>query len=61
MFPPQMTSPTEGRLAVEYIHQDRNEVQQVHVRKVSNQWKIFRVESAERTKTPVPYGTPVTE
>lgn len=59
--PPQMSSPTEGRISVEYVYQDRNEVQQVQVRQVGKQWKIFRVESAERIKTLVPYGTPVTE
>lgn len=59
--PPQMTSSSEGRISVEYVYQDRNEVQQVHVRQVGKQWKIFRVESAERIKTLVPYGTPVTE
>ena len=59
--PPQMASPSEGRISVEYVYQDRNEVQQVHVRLVGKQWKIFRVDSAERIKTLVPYGTPVTE
>lgn len=59
--PPQMASATEGRISVEYVYQDRNEVQQVFVRQVGRQWKIFQVESAERIKTLVPYGTPVTE
>ncbi len=59
--PPQMASPTEGRVPVEYVYQDRNEVQQVHLRQVGGRWKIFRVETAERVKTLVPYGTPVTE
>lgn len=61
VFPPQMSSPTEGRLSVEYVYQDRNETQQVFVRQVGKQWKIFRVEGVERIKTLVPYGTPVTE
>jgi len=61
VFPPQMTSSAERRLPVEYVYQDRNETQQVHVRQVGKQWKIFRVEGAERIKTLVPYGTPVTE
>lgn len=59
--PPQMASAAEGRVPVEYVYQDRNEVQQVHVRRVGKQWKIFRVEGAERVKTLVPYGTPVNE
>lgn len=59
--PAQMSSSTEGRIAVEYVYQDRNEVQQIHLRRVGKQWKIARVETAERIKTLVPYGTPVTE
>jgi hypothetical protein len=59
--PPQMTSAAEARISVEYVYQDRNEVQQVLVRQVGRQWKIFQVLSAERIKTLVPYGTPVTE
>jgi hypothetical protein len=56
-----MSSAGEGRIAVEYVYQDRNEVQQVVVRREGGQWKIVQVESAERIKTLVPYGTPVTE
>ena len=59
--PPQMTSATEGRIPVEYVYQDRNEVQQVYLRNDPGGWKIFRVESAERVPTLIPYGTPVTE
>ena len=59
--PPQMSSAGEGRIAVEYVYQDRNEVQQVVVRREGGEWKIVQVESAERIKTLVPYGTPVTE
>ncbi len=58
---PQMSSPTEGRVSVEYVYENRNEVQQVYLRQVGKEWKIFRVEGAERIKTLVPYGTPVTE
>ena len=59
--PPQMSSAGEGRVEVEYVYQDRNEKQQVVVRREGGQWKIVQVESAERIKTLVPYGTPVTE
>src|SRR5262245_15732896 len=48
MSPPQMSAPDEARIAVEYVYQDRNEVQQVHVRRIGKQWKIFRVDTAER-------------
>ncbi len=56
---PQTSSPTETRVSVEYVYEDRNEVQQVYLRQVGKNWKIFRVEGAERVKTLVPYGTPV--
>ncbi len=58
---PQMASATEARVPVEYVYQDRNELQQVHVRGEGKMWRIFRVDSAERVKTLVPYGTPVAE
>jgi hypothetical protein len=56
---PQMGSPFEGRIPVEYVYEDRNEVQQVYVKLVDGAWKIERVEGAERIKTAIPYGTPV--
>ena len=56
---PQWISDGEASVRVEYIYQDRNEVQTVDLERVSGQWKIARVDSAERTKTLVPYGTPV--
>jgi hypothetical protein len=59
--PPQISPAGEARIPVEYVYQDRNEVQQVMVRREGGQWKIFRVDGAERIKTLVPYGTPVTE
>ena len=58
---PEMASEDEGRLAVEYVYQDRNEVQQVYVRRLEGRWKIYRVDSSQRIKTLVPYGTPVSE
>jgi hypothetical protein len=58
---PQMSSPLEARIPVEYVYENRNEVQQVYVRRVDGVWKIERVEGAERIKTLIPYGTPVEE
>ncbi len=57
--PPQTTSSDERRVSVEYVYQDRSEVQQVYLRQVGRRWKIYRVEGSERVKTLVPYGTPV--
>lgn len=47
------------RVRVEYVYQDRNEIQNVYLEKVGPVWKIARVDGAERVKTLVPYGTPV--
>jgi hypothetical protein len=56
---PRMSSPIQAQIPVEYVYEDRNEVQQFHVKKVGGVWKIERVEGAERIKTLVPYGAPV--
>ena len=56
---PRMSSPVEAQIPVEYVYEDRNEVQQVYVKRVDRVWKIERVEGAERIKTLIPYGTPV--
>ena len=56
---PQMRSAFEAQVPVEYVYEDRNEVQRVYVKKVDGLWKIDRVDGAERIETPVPYGTPV--
>jgi hypothetical protein len=61
VFPPEKSSADERRVSVEYIYDDRNEVQQYYLRQVGKKWKIFRIESAERVKTLVPYGAPVNE
>jgi hypothetical protein len=56
---PQTLTDREVKLRVEYVYQDRNEAQTVYLVKEPAGWKIARVESAERVKTLVPYGTPV--
>jgi hypothetical protein len=61
VFPPEKSSADERRVSVEYIYEDRNEVQQYYLRQVGKAWKIFRIERAERVKTLVPYGAPATE
>ena len=54
-------SPLERQVVIEYVYEDRNEVQHVFLRQFGKAWKICRVESAEQRKTLVPYGTPVTD
>ena len=56
---PQPLSDREVKARVEYVYQDRNEVQFVYLEKTPGGWKIDRVDSSERVKTLVPYGTPV--
>jgi hypothetical protein len=56
---PEALSDREVKTRVEYVYQDRNEVQFFYLEKSRDGWKISRVESAERIKTLVPYGTPV--
>ena len=56
---PQPVSDREVKARVEYVFQDRNEVQYVYLAKMCGAWKISRVDSSERVKTLVPYGTPV--
>jgi hypothetical protein len=41
------------------VYEDRNEVQQIQVKRVAGAWRIDRVDGAERIKTLVPYGAPV--
>jgi hypothetical protein len=46
---------------VEYVYRDRNEVQFVYMKKEPPTWRIYQVDGAERIKTLVPYGSPVTD
>lgn len=56
---PQPLTDREVKVRVEYVFQDRNEIQWMYLEKSGNTWKIARVDSAERIQTLVPYGTPV--
>lgn len=56
---PEQLSPDESRARVEYVYQDRNEIQNVYLERSAGSWKIARVDGAERIKTLVPYGSPV--
>jgi hypothetical protein len=47
------------KVRVEYVYQDRNEAQFFYLQKTAQGWRISRVETAERVKTIIPYGTPV--
>jgi len=56
---PEITSDREAKARVEYVYQDRNEAQNMFLEKTPTGWKITRVETAQRVKTLIPYGTPV--
>ena len=49
----------EAQVRVEYVYADRNEVQQIFLQRIGENWKIARVSEIQRVETPVPYGTPV--
>ena len=56
---PESTSPETVRVRVEYVYADRNEAQQLYLRKAGAGWRISRLDAAAHVETPVPYGTPV--
>jgi hypothetical protein len=56
---PEMVNAREAKARVEYVYQDRNEAQTMYLEKTSAGWRITRVETAQRVKTLIPYGTPV--
>jgi len=56
---PQTLTDREVKVRVEYVYQERNEAQVMFLEKAQGGWKIARVDSSERVKTLVPYGTPV--
>jgi len=47
------------QIKVEYIFQDRNEVQTFLLGKIGGGWKILTVSEAQRVPTIIPYGTEV--
>ena len=57
---PAAITDREVQVRVEYVYQDRNEAQQMYLEKdPAGQWRIARIDSTQRVKTLVPYGTPV--
>jgi hypothetical protein len=56
---PEVIGEKQLKTKVEYVFQDRNEVQVLHLENSGGSWKIARMDSAERIKTPIQYGTPV--
>jgi hypothetical protein len=53
--------PEIARVRVEYVYGERNEAQDLYLRKADGAWKIFKVAGSEQIKTLIPYGTAVTD
>jgi hypothetical protein len=51
----------EIKARVEYVYLDRNEVQNLYLRKESSRWKIFKIAGADQLKTMLPFGTAVSD
>ena len=47
------------RIQIEYVYEDRNEGQQMHLERTAQGWRIARIDWAERLPTLVPYWTKV--
>lgn len=56
---PTVLMERESKVKVEYVFADRNETQWMYLERENKEWKIARVDAAERSQTLVPYGTPV--
>jgi len=54
-------SPEEAQARVEYIYGDRNEVQNLYMKREGKKWKVFKMAGAEQKDTPLPFGSRVTE
>jgi hypothetical protein len=61
LSPPQAGTDGTVKVRVEFVYRDRNEVQFFYLSKPASEWKIFKVDGAERARTLVPFGTAVTD
>lgn len=56
---PERLSENAVKARVEYVYQDRNEVQYMYLEQAGGAWRIVRLDAAQRVQTLIPYGTPV--
>lgn len=54
-------SSEEAQARVEYVFRDRNEIQNVYLKKAGSRWRIFKVTGSEQVQTLVPFGTAVSD
>ena len=56
---PKNVSKTQATFEVQFIYQDRTEVQTMFLERNPQGWKIARVDDGQRARMLIPYGTPV--
>jgi hypothetical protein len=49
----------EAKARLDYVYQERNDVQVVYLEKVQGAWRIARTERDQTMKAAIPYGTPM--
>jgi hypothetical protein len=49
----------EAKARLDYVYQERNDVQVVYLEKVQGDWRIARTERDQTMKAAIPYGTPM--
>ncbi len=50
-------SDSEVQARIEYVYTDRNEVQNLYLRKDNSRWRIFKIGGSDQIKTLVPFGS----
>jgi hypothetical protein len=53
------SSEREAKVRVEYVYQERNNVQVMYLEKERGVWRIARTDGDQTMKAAIPYGTPV--
>jgi hypothetical protein len=51
----------EARVRVEYVYAERNEVQNLYLKRDGARWRICSITGAEQRASPFPFGTQVTD
>jgi hypothetical protein len=54
-------SPEEAQVRVDYVYNDRNEVQKLYLKREGATWKILRGAGSEQMKSLLPFGSRVTD
>ena len=49
----------EATARVEYVYEDRNDVQIVHLEKIGEAWRIARTGNGQQVQAAIRYGTPI--